>query len=142
MEPRIRLVYFSKAQREMSLDDIQSILNTARENNADLGVSGMLCYESRWFLQVLERDRSVVTELFIDIADDPRHDEVSLVSMEYFSDPKFSDWKMGYVASATYFDQALKQCGLSDFEPGNISPEVCLELLFRLSEVQDNAEAA
>lgn len=142
MDPKIRLAYFSKAQREMSLDDIQSILNTARENNAASGISGMLCYESKWFLQVLEGERSVVTELFIDIADDPRHDEISLVSMDYFEEPKFRDWQMGYVASAVYFEQALKECGLSSFEPGEMSPEVCLELLQRLSEMQNDAEAA
>ncbi len=142
MKKNIRLVYFSKAQRDMTLDDIQSILNTARTNNADVEVCGMLCYESRWFLQVLEGDRATISELFIDIADDPRHDEVVIVSMEYVDEPKFKDWQMGYVASADYFEQAMKECGLTEFNPDMMAPKVCIDLLVRLSRAQDEAKAA
>ncbi len=142
MENSIRLVYFSKAQREISLEDIQSILRTARANNADRDVCGMLCYESNWFLQVLEGERAVVSELFIDIADDPRHDEVVLVSMEYVDEPMFRDWQMGYVASAEYFQQALRECGLSEFDPQKMSPGLCLQLLVCLSVAQQASQAA
>lgn len=126
----------------MTLDDIQSILTTARNNNAAVDVCGMLCYESRWFLQVLEGERAVISELFIDIADDPRHDEIVLVSMEYVDEPRFKDWQMGYVASADYFTEALEECGLSDFNPNKMAPEVCLELLICLSRAKKETQVA
>ena len=141
MSPMIRLVYFSRTLRDMSLDDIQSILNTARENNANLDVCGMLCYESRWFLQVLEGERNTVCELFLDIADDPRHDEIEIVSFDYIEAPAFADWRMGYAAESSTFSAALAECGVSEFEPPALSAEVSLQLLTHLSAAQGASAA-
>ncbi len=139
MDKTIRLVYHSKTLRDMSLDDIQSILESARANNSDLGICGMLCYESRWFLQVLEGERSAVSELFLDIADDPRHDEIEIVSFEYIDEPQFADWRMGYAADTAHFAAALAECNLSVFEPPELEPEVSLDLLLHLSRSQAEA---
>ena len=137
----VRLVYFSRAVKDMSLEDIRNILETARSNNSELGVCGMLCYEARWFLQVLEGDREQVSELFIDIADDPRHDEVVIVSYDYVDEPYFKDWKMGYVASGDSFSQALRACDLDTFEPAELSPEASIQLLKAVSQAPDALES-
>jgi hypothetical protein len=78
----VRLLYYSRASREMSLSDLKDILGTARENNGSIDVCGMLCYDKLYFLQALEGERETVNELYLDIADDPRHDEIVIISYE------------------------------------------------------------
>lgn len=53
----VRLPYYSKDSREMSLSDLKSILSTARQNNTRIDVCGMFCYDQQYFIQVLEGER-------------------------------------------------------------------------------------
>ncbi|MCB1748270.1 MAG: BLUF domain-containing protein [Gammaproteobacteria bacterium] len=135
----VRLIYCSRALREMSLQDIQNILRTARANNERLGICGMLSYQSSWFLQVLEGPRSEVNELFLDIADDPRHDAVTIIAYEYVDEALFSDWRMGYAADGGAVAQLLHEFGLERFEPLAMSPLQALRFLRELSSAQDLA---
>ncbi len=135
----IRLVYYSRALRDMSLQDIQNILSTARENNSDQGICGMLCYESNWFLQALEGERKAVNELFLEIADDVRHDDCVIVSYEHVNECIFPNWHMGYSASSGAVTEMLKSFGLSSFEPEKLTPEQALEFLTTMSQQQQKA---
>ena len=56
----IQLSYLSAPSRPMSVDDLMDILNKSRENNARLGISGMLLFTGEWFIQVLEGDEKIV----------------------------------------------------------------------------------
>jgi len=137
MTEKIRLVYFSRATRDMSLSDMKDILTSARENNAEQDICGMLCYNNRYFLQALEGDRKAVCELFVHIADDPRHDELEIASFEYIEKPLFKDWKMGYASSSPLFDKLLTHMEMSEFQPEKIQPRHALALLHNLSSHQD-----
>ncbi|MGB0866731.1 MAG: BLUF domain-containing protein, partial [Granulosicoccaceae bacterium] len=137
----IRLIYYSRALNKMSLQDIQNILTTARENNSSQGICGMLCYESNWFLQTLEGERDAVNELFLEIADDVRHDDVVIISYEYIDECIFPDWHMGYSANSGAVSDLLKSFGHADFEPEQLSPSQALEFLQTMS-FQQNDEAA
>ncbi|MEM7217234.1 MAG: BLUF domain-containing protein [Pseudomonadota bacterium] len=138
---QIRLTYFSKAVRDMSLQDIQDILGTARSNNADLEVCGMLCYESRWFLQTLEGDRDDVNELFLEIADDPRHDDVVISSYEYVDQRQFPDWHMGYAASSGAVNAMLLEFGMESFDPPAMTADQSVAFLSAMSQRQDRDAA-
>ena len=137
----VRLTYFSRALKDMTLLDIQSILDVARDNNASLGVCGMLCYESHWFLQTLEGEREAVNELYLEIADDPRHDDIVLLSYEYPERRLFEDWRMGYAGGDTGLAEGLHAQGLYDFDPAALTPRQALELLVDLSRKQTELAA-
>ena len=137
----IRLVYYSRALRDMSLQDIQDILTIARENNADQDICGMLCYESNWFLQALEGDREVVNELFLEIADDVRHDDVVIISYQYIDECIFPNWHMGYSANSGAVSDMLTSFGLSSFTPEKLQPDQALEFLQTMS-AQQHQDAA
>jgi len=137
----IRLVYYSRALREMSLQDIQDILGTARKNNADLEICGMLCYESNWFLQALEGDRDTVNELYLEIADDPRHDDIVIISYDQVEECIFTDWHMGYTANSGAVAGMLQSFGLEQFDPQQLMPDQALEFLTTMSN-QQKPEAA
>jgi hypothetical protein len=137
----VRLTYYSRALRAMSLADISDILKTARHNNAELGVCGMLSYASDWFLQALEGPREVVNELFLEIADDPRHQDVIIVSYEEITEPLFADWQMGYVSDAGEVARLLVSLGLERFDPPVMSPAQALAFLRALGELEHSAAA-
>ncbi len=137
MKP-IRLIYYSRASREMSLADLKAILDSARRNNAELDVCGMLCYEKRYFLQALEGDRETVNELYLDIADDPRHDEVTIISYTEVESPSFSKWQMGYAGGSAEFHELLKDLGQDDFQPNAMDTERSLKFLTLMSRSQSD----
>ncbi|MCA8967515.1 MAG: BLUF domain-containing protein [Planctomycetes bacterium] len=137
----VRLSYFSRALNDMTLMDIQSILDVARENNAALGICGMLCYESRWFLQVLEGERDEVNRLYLEIADDPRHDDIVLLGYEYPERRLFEDWRMGYAGSEAGLRDVLREHGLDRFEPGELGADEALRVLCSLSRRQSDLTA-
>ncbi|MGB1091421.1 MAG: BLUF domain-containing protein [Oceanobacter sp.] len=133
----VRLVYFSQSTQTMSLQDIHNILEVARENNQGQGICGMLSYEQQFFLQALEGERSAVNELYLDIADDPRHDSIEILSYEEIEKPVFGDWQMGFAPASERFYNLLNEVGASRFDPASFSPEQALTFLKQLSSHQE-----
>ena len=132
----IRLLYYSRASREMSLADLKDILETARDNNADLSICGMLCYDQQYFLQALEGEREAVNELYLDIADDARHDEIVIIAYNEVDQPTFPEWKMGYAGSSVQFTSLLQELGQTHFAPADMSGEQALQFLTKMSAFQ------
>mgnify|MGYP000002885847 FL=1 len=130
----IRLTYLSRATRDMNLQDIQNILTVARDNNQSIDICGMLCYDQRYFLQTLEGERDEVNELFLDIADDPRHDDVVIVGYEYIDATTFGAWDMGFAPASDEFYQLLNEVGQNTFDPREFSPEQAVTFLSKLSK--------
>lgn len=135
---QIRLVYFSRATRPMSLQDIRNILMTARENNLGQGICGMLSYEQHFFLQALEGERSAVNELYLEIAEDPRHDGVTILSYEEIDAPVFGLWQMGFAPASDNFYELLNSVGVSRFDPNLFSTSQAFDFLQRLSALQSD----
>jgi hypothetical protein len=132
----VRLLYYSRASREMSLLDLKDILSKARENNNDIDVCGMLCYDQLFFLQALEGERETVNELYLDIADDPRHDEIIIISYEEVPQRVFPQWQMGYAGSSAQFSTLLKELGQSTFSPADMSIQQAFDFLQKMSGFQ------
>jgi len=130
----IRLTYLSRATRDMSLQDIQDILTVARDNNQGINICGMLCYDQRYFLQTLEGDREQVNELFLDIADDPRHDDVIIVGYEYIDATTFGSWDMGFAPASDEFYRLLNEVGQNAFDPSEFTPEQAVSFLTKLAQ--------
>ncbi|WP_166422364.1 BLUF domain-containing protein [Paraglaciecola sp. 20A4] len=132
----VRLLYYSRASREMSLSDLKDILGTARDNNSSVDVCGMLCYDKRYFLQALEGDRETVNELYLDIADDPRHDDIVIISYEEVNEQIFPQWQMGYAGSSAEFSALLKELGQSDFSPRDMTQMQAFNFLKKMAGAQ------
>lgn len=92
----IQLIYISAPTRPMSVDDLMDILNKSRENNARLGISGMLLYTGEWFIQVLEGDEKVIDEKVVEIKKDPRHKDFRVLERKKISVREYSEWTMGF----------------------------------------------
>jgi hypothetical protein len=79
------------------------ILLRSRNNNARVGVTGMLVYRQKHFLQVLEGPKSAVLELYERIEGDPRHFRIAQLSSERIQQRSFGGWSMGYAEATPEF---------------------------------------
>lgn len=90
------LVYVSAARRELSEDELLALLRACRENNARLGITGMLLYKGGNFLQLLEGPRDGVVGLFERIQCDPRHHRVIRLMLAPIARRQFDRWSMAF----------------------------------------------
>jgi len=68
-----RIVYVSSASKYFSIDEIDTMLELARDKNARAGITGMLLYKDGNFMQCLEGEEDAVTRLANTIKSDARH---------------------------------------------------------------------
>ena len=93
----VRLMYASRAADTVRADTLNAILKRAMQHNPALGVTGVLCFSGEVFLQVLEGGRTQVSRLYNRIAQDPRHQDVVLLSYDEIDERSFASWAMGQV---------------------------------------------
>ncbi|MEO8324810.1 MAG: phosphate-starvation-inducible PsiE family protein [Nitrospirota bacterium] len=115
----IQITYLSSATRAMSQGDLEDILRTARENNARLGITGMLLYGNKTFIQILEGEEGVVDELVNTIKRDPRHTNFQILKKKPIEQHEYADWSMGFKRVSGEDFVAVK--GLEDFEEKNFN---------------------
>jgi hypothetical protein len=94
--PFARLVYASLAPAPVSSRDLMEILEVARFRNRKDGITGLLCYANKRFLQVLEGPPEAVCETFYRILRDTRHSEIRLLDFRHTASRRFDDWTMGF----------------------------------------------
>lgn len=92
----IHCVYASAATSDFQAAELTQLLQVARENNAKLGLTGMLLYAEGSFFQVLEGPVDVVEALYAKIELDPRHEQVTMVIKEPIPKRQFDAWTMGF----------------------------------------------
>lgn len=95
-EELIHCIYASAAIKDFSKEELFNLLETSRENNEKLDVTGMLLYHQGSFFQVLEGKKCVVESLFNKIAKDKRHDMVLKLIVEPIEFRDFEGWTMGH----------------------------------------------
>jgi hypothetical protein len=93
-----QLGYVSTANDRMMRQDLLELLTVARRINRDNDVTGLLLFDGRQFLQVLEGAEAKVREIFARIAQDPRHGDLDILFEESVETPQFEDWSMGFQA--------------------------------------------
>jgi hypothetical protein len=93
----VRCLYASRPSKPAAPDLLDRILEQSRRNNPPRGITGLLCYTSDVFVQVIEGGRDEVCELFTAIVRDERHTHVRLLSYEEIAERRFPGWSMGQV---------------------------------------------
>jgi Sensors of blue-light using FAD len=93
----VRLLYASRAAEPGPDGLVETILQQARRNNPDHGITGVLCYGGDIFLQALEGGRDAVNALYSRIVSDQRHRRVTLLAYDEILERRFAGWTMGVV---------------------------------------------
>jgi hypothetical protein len=86
----------SSAVKPMNFDGLSALLLQCRDNNHNCGITGMLLYQNGTFMQMLEGEKQVVSDLFDAIRKDDRHTGVHIVLTGNIEKRNFEDWSMGF----------------------------------------------
>lgn len=90
------LVYSSETPSPMDPQDVEALLHHARAKNSREHVTGLLCYDGRKFLQIIEGESSIILDLFHAIQNDDRHTNIQILHDGEIDQRAFTDWKMAY----------------------------------------------
>ena len=129
-----RLVYYSTVTNIKGINEIKEILEKSRVNNAELSITGMLFFDEKYFIQVLEGDRKAVSEMMLKISHDERHKDVVFVDISEISERKFGGWEMVYAGGMGIDNEVLMRFSPErKFNPDGLSKanfEAMVEYLY------------
>ncbi len=134
-----RLVYYSEAADNLTIQDVKSIATKASIKNESLLVSGGLLYCESKFLQILEGSIRPVNKLFETILRDPRHKNVNLIEFSRVKKREFEGWEMSLVffpTSRDFYPEYIKYSGDDSFDPMSLDGDICVAFLRGLLERQ------
>lgn len=131
----VRLVYVSKVSEYFTPDDIEDILKVAREKNQQNDVTGLLCFNRKYFLQCLEGSRTNINQTYHSILNDRRHTDIIMLDYKEVSEREFEVWSLGYMPESSLTNSInLKYSGSAEFEPYSMSGESAHLLMLSLSK--------
>jgi hypothetical protein len=104
-----RLKYVSRCSADLTLSEVESIVEHARKNNPGRGITGVLMTAGGVFFQVLEGPAEEVDALYAKIRKDPRHDDVLLLdSVTGLADRLFPNWSLKRIDLGSETDLRLE----------------------------------
>lgn len=113
-----RLISYSESRGPVDRKTLQQILVSARDHNMRDEITGILCYSEKYYLQVLEGARELLSRTFQRIAANESHQNLVIVSCMPTDERAFPNWWMAYVNDAdSVAELSIKYSGSSDFRP-------------------------
>ena len=91
------LIYVSSATKLMDDDALLSLLQSARDENEQLGITGMLLYQDGNFMQMLEGKKQTVLGLYEKLKNDNRHKGILTILTGDIDERNYEDWSMGFL---------------------------------------------
>ena len=129
-----RLIYASEISAPLSPAAVQDLLAHARRNNDRRDITGMLVFNSRHFLQVLEGERQRLSDLYTRLVQDTRHQRLLLLGCESIGERLFADWHMGFAAvDAASAALYRRFSAVGHLDPQSLSGPAALALLLEFS---------
>lgn len=93
----IQLVYVSKTSHSFQAKDLEALAHRSQENNAKVGITGLLLYSPGFFLQLIEGEETAIEKLYRIIQQDKRHTKAKCLVKRVVSKRSFPEWDMGLV---------------------------------------------
>jgi Sensors of blue-light using FAD len=114
--PITRLYYTSHAREDMDLAECRRLVAQAQARNAQYDITGVLLYDSRYFLQVIEGELEPVTTLYQHIARDPRHSKVKRLCLLSVKSRHYQRWSMGLLTPKPAFIEGIMELGAQEMD--------------------------
>lgn len=99
MPELMTLSYRSKSLMQTPEQDLLPLVLSARAKNLALGITGLLMFDGRSFMQTLEGPEEATTEVFLRITEDTRHTRVKPFAISRIRWRRFPKWQMLYLDS-------------------------------------------
>jgi len=94
-----RLIYHSENHLGVAdgrmIRDLNAIMDVSNRNNEKSGITGALIFDSLWFVQILEGERTAIAATLRRIMQDERHDNVTVMDARSIEQRQFGNWWMG-----------------------------------------------
>lgn len=97
-------LYISTAP-SLSREEVEAILSASQRNNTDRGITGLLLYNGRNFLQLLEGEESDLVALMLNISHDARHTGISMIDRKVVEERVCPNWAMKRIPIADSVDK-------------------------------------
>lgn len=131
-----RITYCSEIVDNIGSEELSDILDVSRRNNDKNAVTGVLLFNSDFFLQCLEGSRAAVNRVYCRICCDKRHHNVQIMTYDEVSRRLFSGWGMAYVPWTETTRKVIAQYSIgAEFNPYQMSAQSALELLNELGQL-------
>lgn len=98
----VQLIYGSEPLGAITQEDVMNIVDESQTWNSKNGITGVLYYNRRNFLQCLEGDRIAVSETYQKILTDKRHHRCRLFLCQDVVKRDFVDWDMEYIGEGKH----------------------------------------
>lgn len=131
------LVYLSTSSALMTQDQLQSLLLEARDLNASNGITGVLLYSGKHFMQCIEGPEEALNQTFQRIAASRRHRGIVQLLSGSLESRRFSQWSMGFAQppEAELLKLSNAQWETTLASPGVASPGfILLDAFWRASQ--------
>jgi hypothetical protein len=89
-----QIVYISRAAPNCDDDEVRDIAHVSQVQNAARGVTGLLLYDGRRFIQAIEGPPDAVQDTIDRIYADKRHDDVQTATDRLVDRRQFGSWSM------------------------------------------------
>jgi hypothetical protein len=117
-----QLIYISTARLADADRDVGQILLASRRNNMRDGITGLLVFDGKRFLQVLEGPRRLVEATLARIKADTRHRAPVILSAREIEQAEFGNWNMSWERVPSATSAATMQEGVDAMVAGVANP--------------------
>lgn len=136
-----QLVYYSRntvpeGGRSM-LTNMREILSVSQRNNSRDGITGFLIFDKIYFIQILEGERSRVTETYNRIARDSRHSTATIINVRDVPARLFPNWTMGGAMRTPEVQEVYLQHGFGGaLQPNRLKSDQVISLALDLQDFE------
>lgn len=103
------LIYVSTAAAHVDYEAVMDILTISWRHNHNSDVSGMLIYDDRYFMQLIQGPIATIDRLFDRIAEDPRHHTIRVIDAVLLAAPECYGWSVGFIKNSPITDSLFEQ---------------------------------
>lgn len=126
----VRMIYVSTITDRTNSGAVQKILTTAKKNNDKHDLTGLLVFNSKYYLQVIEGGRVAVSALLGNLFSDDRHCEMVVLGVEQVDQRAFPNWSMEFIAASRASRQTMLRHGATrDFSPYEMTYQSALSFM-------------
>jgi len=133
----VRMIYVSTVANRTDSGAVQKILTSAQENNTKHDLTGLLVFNSKHYLQVIEGSRKAVNALLGKLFADDRHTDMLVMGMEQVHQRAFPDWAMEFLPADSASRQILLRSGpTSKFSPYEMTYESAQNFMLEMAAMR------
>ena len=134
-----RLMYCSTG-KNVTDSDLRQIRQDSMTNNLQNGITGALTYSNNFFMQSLEGSAKKVNEVFANILQDPRHEDVFILLYSPIITRMFDSFEMHVITEDEITRKIFfKYSSSTSFNPYEFDPRAAELLLAELNDIHKHA---